>query len=349
LMAGVCVLLASVAVMVPSGARATHATATKRAGTIAFLRLADGPFGGRVFVVRPDGSALRPVTPPNDTVVEYAWSPDRSVIAYIDRALSLWLVRADGTGRRLLLSTSHLSSVSLSWAPDGREIAIVSAGPNADIAHTSCDGLALYLVPVAGGTPHRLPGPRQGFGCDIAWAPRGDEIAYGDGPLGLVSTTDGRRRVLVKSGVGAPLWSPDGTKLAFPAVYGAPGHVSRYNRISAVDATGRNLHVVTDRAYTEGPFAWSPDGRQILYARENREGIYAINPSGRNNRSLTTDAPPQAGWSTLGWSPTGESIIYAMAVGRNNTDLYLVGTHGRHKVQLTSSSDVDIDPSWVAR
>src|SRR5690348_274506 len=97
-------LLAGAAVGLTASAAVGQAAASKRAGTIAFVRLVPGPgFGGRLFTVRPDGSGLRPVTPPSTRVYSYAWSPDGRLIAYVDRQFSLWLVHPDGTGRRLLV------------------------------------------------------------------------------------------------------------------------------------------------------------------------------------------------------------------------------------------------------
>jgi len=123
---------------------------------------------------------------------------------------------------------------------------------------------------------------------------------------------------------------------------------ARYHRITVVNADGSDAHVVTDQAYTEYPFAWSPDSRQILYGREDGQGIYVIGADGRNNHRITRDAPPQALWGALAWSPTGDSIAYTVG-GIDNTDLYLIGIDGRGKFQLTATADKDIDPSWVAR
>jgi Tol biopolymer transport system component len=346
------VFLAGAAVLLSTGSAASQAAASKRAGTIAFIRLENGPvFGGRLFVVRPDGGGLRQLTPQGTTVYSYAWSPDGRLIAYIDQRLSLWLVRPDGTGRRLLLPTSQLSSLDLSWSPDGKDIAIVSPGANANLREAACAKLALYAVPVRGSKPVLVSAPRRGIGCAIAWSPRGGEIAYGDGGevLGIISSNGGRPRLVLTSGVGAPQWSPDGTKLAAPTViHRGRLRTDRYHRITAVDADGSDPHVVTDHAYTEYPFAWSPDSRQILYGRQDRQGIFVIAADGQNNHRVTRDAPPQAGWGALEWSPTGGSIVYT-AGGTDNTDLYLIGIDGRGKVQLTSTPDNDIDPSWVSR
>src|SRR3954471_589500 len=304
-----------------------------------------------LFVMRADGRGLRRLSPAGTPVLTYRWSPDGKWLAYIDvRALSLWLVRPDGTGRKLLLPSSRLRSFGLSWSPDGKDIAIVSPGPATFSQSGNCANLALYSVPVAGGKPVLVSRPRHGIGCGVAWSPRGGEIAYGDGGevLGVISRNGGRPRLLVTSGVGAPQWSPDGRKLAAPTVMHRGGGSDRYHEITAVDADGRDRHVVTDHAYTEYPFAWSPDSRQILYGREDRQGIYVIGADGRDNRLVTRRAPPQAGWGALAWSPTGASIAYTAGM-TDNTDLYLIGIDGRGKFQLTATPESDINPSWIAR
>jgi Tol biopolymer transport system component len=335
-------LLTGVAVALTTSLPAGQAAASTRAGTIAFMRLVPGPvFGGRLFTVRPDGSGLRPVTPLSTKVYSYAWSPDGRLIAYIDQQLSLWLVHPDGTGRRLILPSSRLSTVALSWSPDGKQIAIVSPGPNMNPRLRGC-GSRLYVVPINGGRPVSLPPP--GVGCDVAWSPRGDEIAYDrGGAIGVIRADGTGRRQVLYYGGGGPQWSADGARLAFNVVN---GFASRYRAVGVVDADGKDFHVVTTHAYTEYPFAWSPSGRRILYGRADHNGIYVIGADGRNNHIVTRDSPPQALYGALAWSPDGGSIVYATD-RTGNGDLYAIGADGRDKVQLTNTPDTDIDPTWA--
>src|SRR5262249_36643559 len=114
-----------------------------------------------------------------------------------------------------------------------------------------------------------------------------------------------------------------------------------------VNADGTGFHLVTTHAYTEYGVAWSPRGRQILYGRGDRKGIYVIGPDGRNNHRVTRDAPPETGWGAFAWSPSGGSIVYSTG-GTVGTDLYRIGADGRGRFRLTDTPDRDVAPSWAA-
>ena len=200
------------------GVAAGHAGEGRRAGKIAFLRLSAATalqtFEPGLFVVGADGTGLRRLTPQGTSVFTYQWSPDGKLIAYIDQRLSLWLVRPDGTGHKLLLPTSQLSSVGLSWSPDGKDIAIVSPGPNANPRTAVCAKMALYVVPIGGGTPVAVSAGRaEGSAAASPGRPSATRSPTETAAsLGVISRNGGRPR-LVLSGAGGPQWSPDGTKL----------------------------------------------------------------------------------------------------------------------------------------
>ena len=124
--------------------------------------------------------------------------------------------------------------------------------------------------------------------------------------------------------------------------------VDRYAGIYVADADGSNLHLVTSHAYNEYGFAWSPDGRWILYGRANREGVYVIGADGRNNHRLTRDSPTPTLFPTLTWAPDGRSIAYETD-RTGNGDIYLIGADGHNQVQLTSSPASDSVPAWQPR
>ena len=336
----VLVSLIGAIVLFGAGSAASHATGSKRLGTIAFIRMANNAraFGGRLFVIRPDGTGLRQLTPPGTAVWWYSWSPDGRSIAYVDQRLSLWLVRSDGTGRRLLLPTSRVSSETLSWSPDGKAIAIVSPGRDAN-PRRGYTTYGLYVVPVGGGPPRRLPAGKHVGWYGLAWAPRGDEIYYSNRGIWAIRPNGTGRRKISPVG-GAEGLSADGSQFVFG--------VSRYSAFGVVNADGTGYHVVTTHAYTEYGEVWSPTGHRILYGRADNHGIYVIDPDSRNNHRITRDSPPRADWPALAWSPDGGSIVYDAGTYKN-TDLYVIGADSRDKVQLTNTPDIDIDPTWVAR
>jgi Tol biopolymer transport system component len=322
-----------------------------RAGTIAFVR--DVGTGSSLFTIKPDGSGLRRLTPVGSGVSTYKWSPDQSRIAYLDDRSALWLMRPNGTRRRLLAaSTPSRSRWFLRWSPDGKAIAVLAQdrpaafGSALPANNLRLRHLRITVIPTGGGPPRRLPTGDVNW---FAWSPRGDEIAYvGKDGAWVISSDGSDRHPLHVNSLDQPSWSPDGKHLGFVGCRVRSGRcVARYGAIYAADADGSHLHVVTEHAYNEYGFAWSPDGRTILYGRENREGIYVIGVDGRNNHRLTRDSPRGTLFPVLAWSPDGRSIAYA-TTRTGNGDLYLIDADGHDKVRLTSSAENDFDPSWAS-
>ena len=336
---------ATVASLGLGGATAHGARTQRLVGTIAFLRDPGHPGGNEslLYVIHPDGSGLKRVTPPATPVLRYAWSPNGQLIAYIDeRRQSLWLIRRDGTQLRRLLAGSRLASEGLSWSPDGTKIAITSRGPYAQYRTGRCSGQRIYVVTIHRSQPRLLRGTSA---CgNPAWSPGGNQIAYsggGDGIWVIRPDGSGRRRVSPRGWIWVG-WSADGRQLAFGVTAGE----DFYGGPAAVDANGRHYHLVTTNGYTEYPAEWSPQGRRILYGRTQHRGIYAIGANGQHDVRLTSDWPEENLLPKLAWAPDGRSIVYARHTGHG--DLYVLGADGHGKVQLTNSPHGDFAPSWVA-
>ena len=201
---------------------------------------------------------------------------------------------------------------------------------------------ARLLVTARPGDPPRVAGEARG----PSWSPQGDEIAYtAHGEVRAVRADGtGTPRVITRD-LGTPTWAPDGRRLALTG--GRPDW--RYDSIYVVNADGSGLRRLTKHAYLGG-FAWSPDGRRILYGMENRLGIYVyvIGADGRSNRRVTADARAQIAWGAMTWSRDRRSIAYTTdRTGRG--DLYVIDANGRNELRLTRSGRTDLAPSWAPR
>lgn len=146
------------------------------------------------------------------------WSPDGSRLAYAEFAPSsfprphgsIYVIRANGSSRRLLRTWTAGSDSSPSWSPAGTDIAY----------STRRNGRSSVYVIGLDGSHRRLLATNASA---PAWAPGGARIAYRAGcggvklvtPAGNDVTPPGRPVRCRAIGVsGVPVWSPDGRKIA---------------------------------------------------------------------------------------------------------------------------------------
>jgi Tol biopolymer transport system component len=178
------------------------------------------------------------------------WSPDGRWIAFTCGSSKIVLIRAAGTGERVVLT--RLSNVrSPSWSPDGRRLAF-SAG--------AVDHSAIYVIDVNGSQRRRLARGRA-----PAWSPNSTLIAYRGtthgrscGGLLLVDADTGRDANPAAAlnpchqfgprQVEAPEWSPDGTEIAVGSTSG----------VYVINADGTDLRHINPNAPYSGQPAWRP-------------------------------------------------------------------------------------------
>ncbi len=104
---------------------------------------------------------------------------------------------------------------------------------------------------------------------------------------------------------GSPVWSPDGTKIAFRSTLPSPS--GDYGRIFIVNRDGTGLRQVspevapTDYKYDDSP-SWSPDGARLVFTRSGILQLINADGTGLVSTGVTGGSPS--------WSPDGTHIAY---------------------------------------
>ncbi|HEX4936995.1 MAG TPA: Ig-like domain-containing protein [Gemmatimonadaceae bacterium] len=141
-----------------------------------------------------------------------------------------------------------------------------------------------------------------------------------------------------------PVWSPDGTKIAFSGSEGAGAALDIF--VINVDGTGlTNLTADMPFSYEHAP-AWSPDGTMLAFASLNIFGhshIYTMNADGSGRTMLTSATGESAAHPT--WSPDGSQVAFARSYAGTGVDIVIMTRQGRVETRLAVAGDQG-EPVW---
>lgn len=257
--------------------------------------------GGDIYSVNADGSGLTRLT----TGIDPSWSPDGRRIAF-SRWTTPWGIytaTADGSGETRLFS-SNVARTPV-WSPDGNQIAFYfetegwaprriefPEGEHWRIVPRQLETeWHVGVVDVASGYFHQPHCERLCFAP--TWSSDGQWIAY-DGDHGLSMTTvEGPNNRMLTENVHDtfPVWSPDGTRIAF--MHRQHDHWEIY--VMNADGSGRwpltgSSPFLERRPNNVSP-AWSPDGEEIVFLsdRGGRWEFFVMNGDGSNQRRILGD------------------------------------------------------------
>ena len=144
---------------------------------------------------------------------------------------------------------------------------------------------------------------------------------------------------------GKPVWSPDGSRIAFWS------NRDGGKEIYVMNADGSNVKRLTNNLADDVNPGWSPDGGRILFESErdgNRE-VYVMDAEGGNQIRLTRD---NAVDSTAAWSPDGSLIAFASnrdtgpPYNPYNMDIYLMNADGSNVRRIVDDPEYDVGPQW---
>ena len=105
------------------------------------------------------------------------------------------------------------------------------------------------------------------------------------------------------------------------------------SEIYSVGADGSSARRLTRTPGFDGAGPWSPDGRKILYYR-NQGGVWVMNADGSGKRNLTPEQ--RASTRRARWSPDGRQVVFTTDRDGNN-EVYVMNADGSKQRNLSPS------------
>lgn len=132
-----------------------------------------------------------------------------------------------------------------------------------------------------------------------------------------------------------PVWSPDGSKLAFYS-----SRTGTY-QVWTMDADGSNQKMVSDGQREYFYPSWSPDGKQLTFQGLSEHldyDIFVANADGTDLKNITPDNRLDQYWPR--WSPDGSKILYqSQSEEGYPKDLFSVNPDGTKPQNLTKTDE----------
>lgn len=248
----------------------------------------------RLAVMDQDGAGHRFLTSGQALVLTPRFAPGSQTLTYMSfegNRPRVWLYTL-GSGRQEAAGTFTSMTFAPRFSPDGRALVFsMAVGGNTDI----------YRMDLASRAVTRLTSA-PGIDTSPSYSPDGTRIVFesdrGGSQQLYVMNADGSGQSRISFGEGraaSPVWSPRGDLIAFTRFGGGRFGIA----VMRTDGSGERL--LTNGWQDEGA-TWSPNGRVILFQRQNRAGrssLHSVDLSGQNERLIPT--PLEA--SDPAWSP----------------------------------------------
>ncbi|MGZ3623050.1 MAG: hypothetical protein ACXWPG_08095, partial [Ktedonobacteraceae bacterium] len=232
---------------------------------------------------------------------------------------------------------------------------------------------AIFSANADGSDVRQLTHPKYGEVDSFPdWSPDGSKILFAHQDVNTTSNVwvmnaDGTGQTQLTSCIGVcngaqeAKWSPDGSKIVYDVADNPilPSGYASAIALWIMHADGSHAVQITHpqppTSIGDNRPAWSPDGKQIIFARNHLLGqsydyddqtLFLINLDGSGLKQLTAWGHLEAGDAR--WSPDGKRILFqsygSFPLGPI-PQLYTIFPDGTHLTQLTSN-EYNFEPAW---
>jgi dipeptidyl aminopeptidase/acylaminoacyl peptidase len=273
-----------------------------------------------LWMVSWDGKETLRLTSGPDGESSPRWSPDGRHLAFLasrgteeekKKGSQVWLLdRMGGEAQKLTEIDGGVSNYS--WSPDSKKLVFTKSDKDPADEPEKMQGWKRKTAPPIVVDRYHFKQDRESylkryythvFVFDIA-TKKADQITSG------------------QYEDSAPVWSPDGTKIAFVSTRGGPDPDRHQDsNIYVVDAkAGAEPKQLTTFAGSDGGRpAWSPDGQWIAYYQgdETKYSAYDLNklaivPSAGGPANVLTASLDRPAGGPISWSPDGRTLMFTV-------------------------------------
>jgi len=250
----------------------------------------------QIYTIHEDGSNNQKVIEAPIGLNHHDCYPDGTkyaAVGYVGSDFSTWSIhvfKADGTNLVRLTTEEGVWDSEPAWSPDGKRIAFTRTYPQQN------NRKELWLMNADGSNQHYIG--VEGFAAK--WSPDGTRFIYTSKRPDkyeiytcAVDGTDERQLTDTAANESLPVYSPDGSQIAYCAStgkYNMPENIKTFE-IYVMKSDGTGVRQLTDNDFCDYYPRWSPDGSRFVFNSDrheaNRWEVYVMNTDGTNVHRVT--------------------------------------------------------------
>jgi dipeptidyl aminopeptidase/acylaminoacyl peptidase len=293
------------------------------------------------------------------------WSLDGRQLAFIsdrDGKKQVYVIYPEG-GEARQVSKSETAVATVRWMPDGKSV--IYSAPDAeskdmkarkekygefDIVKAEYTMNNLWMQPLDG-TARQLTKGKDFSVTGFSVSPDGTKVAFsaavdpmpgssGTSDIYVANTADGKVQKIVntKGPDSNPIWSPDGSEVAYTTANGAEFYFYANTRVAVVSAAGGGSRVLS-ATYDEDPsvFAWNKKGIFFGGREKTASYLYRLDPAtGTAQRVGENDS---YAYTAFSMTPDGSYVAFIRSTPLAYPEVFASTSQPFQPVALTTLGD----------